>query len=84
MYTFREREDLFDMYEAESKRVLEKGLVLPSYDWALKCSHTFNLLDARNAISTTERQSYIARVRDLARTAARLYLEGMQNERSKE
>jgi glycyl-tRNA synthetase alpha chain len=53
----------FDMFEEETKRVIEKGLVQPAYDYVLKCSHTFNLLDARGAISVTERQSYIARVR---------------------
>ncbi len=47
--------NLFDMYEAESRRTLERGLVLPAYDYCLKCSHTFNLLDARGAISVTER-----------------------------
>ncbi|MDI9392876.1 MAG: glycine--tRNA ligase subunit alpha [Synergistota bacterium] len=75
---------LFTLYEEEGRRVAEKGLALPVYDMCLKCSHTFNLLDARNAISTTERQSYIARVRDLARTAARLYLEDIERSRSKE
>ena len=58
---------LFDMYEKETVAVIEKGLVQPAYDYALKCSHTFNLLDARGAISVTERQSYIARVRELAK-----------------
>jgi len=57
---------LFNAYEAESARILEKGFVLPAYDYVLKCSHTFNLLDARNAISVTERTGYIARVRALA------------------
>ncbi|MGI6119705.1 MAG: glycine--tRNA ligase subunit alpha [Desulfosporosinus sp.] len=65
----------FDMYEREVKRVLEKGLVLPAYDYVLKCSHTFNLLDARGAISVTERTSYIARVRVLARLCAQAYVE---------
>lgn len=64
----------FDMYEAETKRVIEKGLVQPAYDYVLKCSHTFNLLDARGAISVTERQSYIARVRTLARLCAQGYV----------
>lgn len=73
---------LFDMYEKESKRVLEKGLVIPSYDWALKCSHTFNLLDARGALSVSERQNYIGRVRALTRACAKKYaldLEGEDN-----
>ncbi len=65
---------LFDMYEAEAKRLIEKGLVLPAYDYCLKCSHTFNLLDARNAISVTERTNYIARIRNLAKMCAEKYL----------
>lgn len=65
----------FDMYEREAKRVVEKGLVLPAYDYVLKCSHTFNLLDARGAVSVTERTSYIARVRVLARLCAQAYVE---------
>jgi glycyl-tRNA synthetase alpha chain len=66
---------LFDMYEAESKRVLAKSLVLPAYEYCLKCSHTFNLLDARGAISVTERTGYIGRVRNLARGCGEAYLE---------
>ena len=66
---------LFGMYEAESKRILEKGLVLPAYDYVLKCSHTFNLLDARGAISVTERTGYIGRVRTLASACCRAYRE---------
>ena len=65
---------LFDMYEHESSRVIEKGLILPAYDYCLKCSHTFNLLQARGAISITERTGYIARVRTLARAVAEAYL----------
>ncbi|TDY58317.1 glycyl-tRNA synthetase alpha chain [Aminivibrio pyruvatiphilus] len=57
---------LFGMYEAEAVRILDKGFVLPAYDYVLKCSHTFNLLDARNAISVTERTGYIGRIRMLA------------------
>jgi glycyl-tRNA synthetase alpha chain len=57
---------LFGMYEAEAGRVLDRGLVQPAYDYVLKCSHTFNLLDARNAISVTERTGYIGRIRALA------------------
>jgi len=64
---------LFDMYEAESKRMAEKDLILPTYDYCLKCSHVFNILDARGAISVTERTSYIGRVRDLARLSAEGY-----------
>lgn len=65
---------LFDMYEQEAKRVVEAGLVQPAYDYALKCSHTFNLLDARGAISVTERQSFIGRVRAMARMCAEAYV----------
>ena len=65
---------LFEMYESEAKRLIDLGLVLPGYDYVLKCSHTFNLLDAGNAISVTERTGYIARVRALARQAAQAYL----------
>lgn len=67
--------DLFDMYETEANNILEKGLVLPAYDYVLKCSHTFNLLDARGAISVSERQGYIARVRQMARACAHAYVE---------
>ncbi|MEW6554854.1 MAG: glycine--tRNA ligase subunit alpha [Actinomycetota bacterium] len=66
--------DLFDRNEAEAKRLLDKGLVLPAYDCVLKCSHLFNILDARGVISVTERTGYIARVRDIARGAASAYL----------
>jgi glycyl-tRNA synthetase alpha chain len=65
---------LFDMYEKECKRTAENDLPLPAYDYCLKCSHTFNLLDARNAISVTERTGYIARVRNLAKLCAEKYL----------
>ncbi|MBQ6773391.1 MAG: glycine--tRNA ligase subunit alpha [Synergistaceae bacterium] len=64
---------LFAMYEAEAARILDKGYVLPAYDYVLKSSHAFNLLDARNAISVTERTSYIARVRALACRCAEAY-----------
>ena len=67
--------DLFDKYEAECQRLLEAGLVLPAYDFALKGSHTFNVLDARGAISVTERQRYIGRVRNLSRRCAEGYVE---------
>jgi glycyl-tRNA synthetase alpha chain len=65
----------FDAYEKESVRLNKLGLVLPSYEFCLKCSHTFNLLDARGALSVTERTSYIARVRNLARLCAKAYYE---------
>lgn len=66
---------LFDLYEKEAMRVADRGLVQPAYDYVLKCSHTFNLLDARGAISVTERTHYIARVRKMARRCAEVYLE---------
>jgi glycyl-tRNA synthetase alpha chain len=65
---------LFDMYEAECRRLLEAELVLPALDYVLKCSHAFNLLDARGAISVSERTSYIGRVRNLARGTAEAYV----------
>jgi glycyl-tRNA synthetase alpha chain len=65
---------LFEQYERESLRLIEKGLVLPAYDYCLKCSHAFNILDARGAISVTERTHFIGRVRNLARRVAETYL----------
>ena len=65
---------LFELYEKEARRLLEKDLVFPAYDFILKCSHTFNLLDARGAISVTERTSFIGRVRTLARECALAYV----------
>ncbi len=59
--------DLFGRYEAESRRVIVQGLVLPAYEFCLKCSHTFNHMDDRGANSVTERTGYIARIRNLAR-----------------
>lgn len=64
---------LYNMYEAEAKRLMAERLVYPAYDYVLKCSHTFNLLDARGAISVTERTGYIARVRNLSREVAQTY-----------
>jgi glycyl-tRNA synthetase alpha chain len=66
--------ELFDKYESEALRLLDKGILAPGYDHVLKCSHTFNVLDARGAISVTERTGYITRVRRLARKAALLYI----------
>ncbi|HOL17798.1 MAG TPA: glycine--tRNA ligase subunit alpha [Bacillota bacterium] len=66
--------NLFNLYEAEAERLLKLELVLPAYDYILKCSHTFNLLEARGAISVTERTGYIGRVRNLARLCAEKYL----------
>jgi len=83
IYNFEEADlkmlfDAFFMYEQEAKRLAEKGLVLPAYDYCLKCSHTFNLLDARGAISVTERTGYIGRIRALARRCAENYLSGRE------
>lgn len=66
---------LFSTYEAEAKRAMDNHLVFPAYDYVLKCSHTFNLLDARGAISVTERTGFITRVRNLARQVATTYTE---------
>ena len=66
--------DLFEKYEAEAVRVIKLGYVHPAYDYVLKCSHTFNLLDARGAISVSERTAFIGRVRKLARMCAEEYL----------
>ncbi|MEW5889334.1 MAG: glycine--tRNA ligase subunit alpha [Pseudomonadota bacterium] len=63
----------FSKYESEAKRLMGLGLPLPAYEMVMKCSHTFNLLDARGAISVTERAAYIARVRALAREVAQAY-----------
>ncbi len=63
----------FDAFEKECLKLCEEGLPWPAYDYTLKCSHTFNLLDARGAISITERTGYIHRVRNLAGRVARLY-----------
>lgn len=65
---------LFSLYEQEAQQVVERGLALPSLDYVLKCSHTFNLLDARGAISVTERTRYIGRIRTMARKVAERYL----------
>ena len=67
--------DCFSRFEAESRKNADAGLVLPAYECCLKCSHLFNLLDARGAISVTQRTGYIARIRDLARLSAQAYIE---------
>ncbi|MEE8638593.1 MAG: glycine--tRNA ligase subunit alpha [Candidatus Margulisiibacteriota bacterium] len=66
---------LFENYEKEAYRLLDQELVLPAYDYVLKCSHAFNILDARGAISVTERMAYILKIRKLARKCAKLYVE---------
>ena len=68
----------FNQYEREAKRLVEAGLPLPGYEMVLKCSHTFNLLDARGAISVTERAADIGRVRTLARLVAQAYYESRE------
>ena len=67
--------ELFDFYESEANRLMEAKLPLPAYEQVVKASHTFNLLDARGAISVTERQRYILRVRTLARAIAQSYVQ---------
>jgi len=66
--------EFFTRYEGESAKLIADALVLPAYEYCLKCSHTFNLLDARGAISVTERTGYIGRIRNLARACAHEYL----------
>ena len=68
----------FDFNETEALRLLEVGLPLPAYEFVMKASHVFNLLDARHAISVTERQRYILRVRTLARAVAKSYYESRE------
>ncbi|MFQ6089916.1 MAG: glycine--tRNA ligase subunit alpha [Candidatus Bipolaricaulia bacterium] len=80
IYNFEEADvptvlELFELAEREAERLLEKGLYLPAYDYTLKCSHLFNVLDARGAISVTERERYIRRIQGLARGCAHAYLE---------
>ncbi|WP_283597025.1 glycine--tRNA ligase subunit alpha [Ligilactobacillus aviarius] len=67
--------DAFDTYEKEAKRLIKEGLVHPAYDYILKCSHTFNLLDARGAVSVTERAGYLARIRNMAKAIAKVFVE---------
>ncbi len=67
--------ELFEMYEKEGARLLEKGILIPGYQYLLKCSHTFNLLEARGAISIAERVKLIAKMRHLATLAAKIFLE---------
>jgi glycyl-tRNA synthetase alpha chain len=66
--------DFFNTFEAEGLKLAELGLILPAYDYCLKCSHTFNLLDARKAISVNERTRYIGRIRNIARRVAEGYV----------
>jgi len=78
-YNFEEADmhmlfNLFNIYEKEAGRLIKIELPLPAYDYILKCSHTFNLLDARGAISVSERTGYISRVRNIARLCAEEYV----------
>lgn len=79
-YTFEESNvdtlfELFTLYEVEAEKTMKKGLIFPAYDYVLKCSHTFNLLDARGVISVTERTGYITRIRNLARSISKAYIQ---------
>jgi glycyl-tRNA synthetase alpha chain len=71
-------QSLFEGYEKEANRCLKEGLVLPAYECALKCSHSFNVLDARGAVSVTERVGLMKRVRDLAVACAKAYVESRE------
>ena len=80
MYAFEECDaemlfNLFDIYEKEAMRIIEKGLVIPAYDYVLKCSHTFNTLDANGAIGVSQRASFIGKGRDMAKAVSQLYVE---------
>jgi glycyl-tRNA synthetase alpha chain len=68
----------FDAYEKESQRLIEVGVLLPAYEQLLKCSHTFNLLDARGAISQSDRPGFVLRIRTLAKRCAELYLSKLE------
>ena len=67
--------EFFNTYEEEASKLIDKNLILPAYDFCLKCSHTFNLLDARKAISVSERTRYIGRIRNIARKVAEAYVQ---------
>jgi glycyl-tRNA synthetase alpha chain len=70
--------ELFALFEGEAQRLLEAKLPLPGYEMILKAAHTFNLLDARGAISVTERAGYIGRIRNLSRAVAQAYVESRE------
>jgi len=72
------QQTLFTAYEQEAHRILDEGLIYPAYDLALKCSHAFNVLDARGAVSVTERAAYIDRVRRMTRRVAQAYVKQRQ------
>jgi glycyl-tRNA synthetase len=69
---------MYDLYEAESMAASERGLVIPAYDYVLKCSHTFNILDTRGAVGVTERANFFRRMRDMSRRVAEAYVEQRQ------
>ena len=71
---------LFGIYEKEALSLLGSGEVIPAYDYILKCSHSFNILDARGAVSVSERMAFILRIRKMARWCAKLYVEGMKTD----
>jgi glycyl-tRNA synthetase alpha chain len=71
-------QELFAKYEQDAKRLLETKMLLPAYEQLLKCSHTFNMLDARGAISQSDRPRFVLRIRGLAKRCAELYLEREQ------
>ena len=68
----------FEEYSNECKKILEQGLSLPAYDYCMLASHTFNVLDARKAISSTSRQGYILKIRELAKECATKYMESLK------
>jgi len=74
--------NLFDIFEAEAIKLINKKLILPAYDFCLKCSHEFNILDARGALSTNERTSYITKVRNISKKCARAYLKMLESKDS--
>lgn len=79
MYAFEECDadmlfNLFDIYEKEGLKLMERGLVIPAYDYVLKCSHTFNTLDARGAVGVSQRASFIGRVRNMSRNVAATFV----------
>jgi glycyl-tRNA synthetase len=69
---------MYDLFEAESRACLDQGLILPAHDYILKCSHTFNVLDARGAVGVTERQALFGRMREVSRRVAEAYLDQRQ------
>jgi glycyl-tRNA synthetase alpha chain len=74
--------NLFDIFETEAIKLINKKLILPAYDFCLKCSHEFNILDARGALSTNERTTYITKVRSISKKCARAYLKMLESKDS--